>query len=754
MHEDKSLNIALNQNVTQYGEVDGMTFFGLFKRDRYGNIVKALYDQAYTTGSTPDQDELYYFSSGSYVLGLHETNHDIKKDGFYTNYEDEDNPGQILVDYIVPTPEDAEHYMWIVGENIESYDIELIASKYSTLGTYEFPFINHTSGNTTFTILGFNYDTLKPGVSLINPDDVPRVADTGEEADNTMGLAIKPGVGWVNVGSTYFMTNSQESHAGILNYKSENSNVTPSFLFYLYHSKNLQTDGSMGTCIISILVVTPIDDLTNKVKRINFNVTISRAIYDSEEYEGAMMPGRQYEMFTSSRMDITAKSSLSAYYSLYMESNQNPYRTGYHRVLTSNIMLPVNTKITMIDFASATTPEYYYYIVNSTDNAALQSYYNEHDEVNYPLSNFVRMGSLDNTNKYSDAVANNIYYDSSGKRAIEEFIFIVDFKDAGITQDMSNCSLLIELVDSENQVIRSVLGIQRSNLIYNLHANHQGVITAHANVSKPIVYPGENEDLRITIDFNQNDDMSLNRIVDTTYYEKKLGIKVSFINEHGNVVNGVDLMGTSLTLDGNTYYARSDGTIRFKIADRVVNSYSNVRINTTNSSLAAGEYTVLVDAFYSPDGIYYGMTPADSVTTSFIMMNNSYGLDVLIPEEEIIYDRVTGDNINGNKQMKATISYSGLLLEPKMKVALYRRNYNEVYALDYREVDINDYITNNLTVFGSGTNIYNIIDALEATNTYTFNFKPNITSGTYKLEFRLYDGSTYVGNVIKYVMIK
>ena len=754
IHEDKVLNIALNQNVTAYGEVDGMTFFGMFKRDRYGNIVRAMYDYNYETGDTIPENDLYYFNSGSYVLGLHETNHDIKKDGFYTNYDDPDNPGKVLIDYITPTPENAEHYMWTVGVSVLSYDIELIASKYSTLGTYEFSFINDTSGNTTFTIVGFNYDSLNADVSLINPDNIPRVAATGNDADNTMGLAIKPGIGWVNVGRTYFLTDSVNSHEGITNYKSENSNVAPSFVFYLYHSKNLQTEGPMGVAIISLLVVTPIDDLTNSVQRINFNVTISRAIFDSNDYEGAMMPGRQYEMFTSSKMDITSKSSLSAYYSLYMESNQTIYRNGYHRVLTSNVVLPVNTKITMIDFASDTKPEYYYYIVNSTDNAAIQTYYDSHNEAIYPLSNFIRMGSLDTTNKYDNELANSIYYDSSGERAIEEFIFIVDFKDANIQNDMFDCSLLIELLDNDNEIIRSVLGIQRSNMVYNLHANHQGVISVDADVSKEILYAGESEDLRITINFNQNDIMSLNRIVDTTYFEQKLGVKITFINEQGNVVNGVDLMGTSLSLDGINYYARSDGTIRFKVADRVANSFSNVRIDTTNSSLAAGQYTIRVDGFYSPDGIYYGTTPADTATTSFRMMNKSYGLEVLIPEEEIIIDKDTGNNINKTRSMTATINYSGSLLSPNIKVALYRRNYNDVYLLDYVNANINDYITNELSMFGTNTNIYNVLSSLNETNTYTFNFNTNLTTGTYKLEFRLYDDNIYVGNVIKYIIIK
>ena len=756
MHEDKVLNIALNQNVTAYGEVDGMTFFGMFKRDRNGNIVRAMYDTGYTTGDTAAEGDLFYFSSGSYVLGLHETNHDIKKDGFYTNYEDTstNNHGKILVDYITPTPENAEHYMWTIGVSVQSYDIELTASKYSTLGTYEFPFINNTSGNTTFNIVGFNYDGLNPDVSIINPDDIPRVASSGNVADNTMGLAIKPGIGWVSVGRTHFLTDSIHKYSGLLNYKSENSNVTPSFVFYLYHSKNLQTAGLVGTVVVSLEIITPIDDLTNHVERVNFNITISRAIFDTNDYEGAMTPGRQYEMFTSSKMDITSKSSLSAYYSLYMESQQSIYRSGYHRVLTSNIMLPVNTKITMIDFASDTKPEYYYYIVNATDNAALQTQYNQRGEVEYPFSNFIRMGSLDTTNKYDDSTANSIYYDGIHHRAIEEFIFIVDFKNANITENMYDCSLLIDMVDSDDNVVHSVLGIQRNNMVYNLHANYQSVISVNASVSKPLLYAGDTEDLRVTIDFNQNDNQSLNRVVDTTYYEQKLGLKVSFFNEHGAQVNGVDLLGTSLTLDGETFYARSDGTIRFKIADKVANSYSNIRINTENSSLAAGLYTIKVEGFYSPDGIYFGRTPADTDETSFRMMNKSYGLTVTIPDNEVIIDKTTGMNLNKNRLLHANIEYSGSLFEPNIKLALYRRSYVGINDTNYNLVDLSNYVNDNLTSYGTNTKIYNLIDELDSEDTATLTFNQSLTTGTYRLEFRLYDDDAYVGNIIKYIIIK
>ena len=755
INEDKVLNIALNQNVTAYGEVDGMTFFGMFKRDRNDNIVNAMYNTTYTTGDTPLDGELYYFNSGSYVLGLHETNHNIKVDGFYTNYDDPNNPGKILVDYITPTPEDAEHYMWTIGVSVQSYDIELIASKFSTLGTYEFPFINNANGNTTFTVVGFTYDDLDSNVSLVNPDNIPRIASSGTVADNTLGLAIKPGIGWLTVGETYFLTDSSSLYSGTTNYKTENSNITPSFVFYLYHSKNIQTEGLVGTVIVSLLTVTPIDDLTNTVERINFNITITRALFDSTEYEGAMTPGRQYQMFTSSKMDITSKSSLSAYYSLFTQSDRTIYHAGYHRVLTSNVILPVNTKITMIDFASATKPEYYYYIVNQEDNALLEPGFQLNGEAEYELSKFIRMGSLDQSNKYDNNLANSIYYDPDTDIAIEEFIFIVDFSNTNITSDMLDCSLLIEMMDEDNNIMYSVLGIQRSNLVYNLHANQSSVIDIDATVSKNLLYVGDVQDLRVTIDFNQSSENTTNRIVDTTYYDQKMGLKISFFDERGNQINGVDLMGTSIVLDGNNYYARSDGTIRFKIADKVANYYSNIKINTTNSTLISGNYTIKVEAFYSTDGIYFGTLPADYDEVTFRLMSRTYGLEALINDGEIIISKKDGKNDLGSNEMNVTINYEGAAFNPNIKVALYRRTYNDTYDTTYTVVDLLDYFTNELTVYNENNKIYDLLDEINGTGTYTLNTKTeSLKTGTYKLEFRLYDGTAYVGEVSKYIVIK
>ena len=211
-------------------------------------------------------------------------------------------------------------------------------------------------------------------------------------------------------------------------------------------------------------------------------------------------------------------------------------------------------------------------------------------------------------------------------------------------------------------------------------------------------------------------------------------------------------MGTSFTLDGVTHYARSDGTLRIKVADRVANAFSNIKINTENSSLTSGLYTIKVEGFYSTDGIYFGDTANSIDTVTFRFMNELYGLKATIPENELIFNSATGLNISKNDELNATIEYSGAVINPNIKVALYRRSYEDTYEMSYNLVDLADYVSNELDEYQ--TKIYDLIDEVSATNTYKFHFKSNLVTGTYKLEFRLYDGTSYVGNVIRYVIIK
>lgn len=45
MLEGKNMNIATNEAVTSYGEVSGMTFFGMYQLDRNDRVLTAFYDK-------------------------------------------------------------------------------------------------------------------------------------------------------------------------------------------------------------------------------------------------------------------------------------------------------------------------------------------------------------------------------------------------------------------------------------------------------------------------------------------------------------------------------------------------------------------------------------------------------------------------------------------------------------------------------------------------------------------------------------
>ena len=751
MLEGKNLNIATNEAVTAYGEVEGMTFFGMYQLDRNDRVLTAFYNKTYESGDTVSSGELYAFTSGSYALGLHNTNHDITKDGFYTNYESETEENTIEANYIEPTPSDASYYMWVIGETVTTYEFSLTASKYSTLGTYELPLVSSSSANTEYEILGFNYQDLESDFTLVGQDEIPRVNREGT-ADSKMSLVMEPAnSGFVTKGETTFMTNEDSPISGTTNYKAENSASVSSFVFYLYHSKNLNQERNIGTVTISLIAITPIDDLNNEVTRINISINLNTALYNTNDYEGAMTPGSEYNLFASSPTNITTKSSLSAYYSLYLESDTPYYKDGYYHALVSSYILPKDTKITMIDFSNEMNPTYYYYVITDEDVEKATREYNLYGECSYLLSQFIAMGSTSEENNYHEENNNTNYYDQNLGIVEEEFIFIVDFVDTTIDQDELNNTLLIELRNQDDQTIVGVLGVQHANLTYNLYNNKEAVLDITGNLSNSKIYLGDRVNLDLTTNFIQPMIESV-QVIDTTYYDKRPGIKISIYDQNGNQLNNSSILGLTYELDGNIYYPRMDGTVRIPLADKVANLYSRIKINTENTNIASGNYTLKIESFGSYDGIYYGPVSSDTLEIPFTVMNSRYGLNVTLNDGSVIIDKDTGMTSIDNNALVFNIDYSSNLANPNIRLSLYRRNYDEVYDLNYTKVNLLDYITNNLQDLGEYTYL---LDENPFSNMSKFIYlKENLKSGTYKFVFSLYDGDIYIGDVSKYVIIK
>lgn len=749
--EGKVLNIAKTQNIKTPGEVYGMTFFGMYQRTREGVISTGLYDGKYNYDDVVPSTDLYMYSKGSYVLGEHKKNHDITKDGFYSNFNLNDSSGKIKVDYINPTPDDADYYMWSIGEQVSSYPMTMTASKYLTLGTVDLPLVRHSGPNAVLSIVGFNYTDLADGVNLVDPDTIPRIASNQHDADNNIGLVVRtPSTGWMNKGETMFLSDPDHPINGTINYKRENSAITPILQFYLYHSKNLYTSGNMGDVTISLVVVTPLNDLESKVERVNVEIHLTRALVTTNDYEGTAAPGKQYSLFASDAVNITTTGSYSNYYSFFVEQ-ENFYKTGYHRTLVSDYVLPEKTKITLIDLHNHQDPSYYYYIVSAADYTAALAEYQTNQEVTYDFSRFIRMGSTSPGNTYDDAANNSIYYDSSTHIAQEEFIAIVDFSESGITENVIGKSLLIELRNSGNQTMVGVLGLQQEGMQYNLIHGEKSVIDVVGELSKNNIYPGDEVRLNVTTNFVQTTYNGL-PIYDTVALDHQLGIKITIFDSNNNQVTGASLLGVSYELDGVKHYPRTDGTTRIKIAEKISNVLARIKINTTKS-LAPGEYTMKIESFSSPDGIYYGLVSSDYVEVPFNVLDSVYGLEVTLPEKQVIINKKTGKNLNGNNTEVFNYKYSSVLEHPEIHITLKRRSYNSVFSTEYQSVDLKDYFTTEFTPTNKPNEYLLTKNPIDNSNVF-INLKSDLVSGTYKLVFSLYDGTNYIGEVYQYLIIK
>lgn len=737
--EGKNLNIAKDQQVTDYGTVSGMTFFGIFNYDNDRNVNTGIYSPSYDPGDVMDWSGT--FTRGSYVLGKHVTNHNIEVDGFYSHFMDEETAIN-EVKYIEPTPESARYYMWFIGENVIEYNVNLVASKYSTLGSVEYSFMDFYKPNTSFQILSFDSSEMTSGVTLVDKNNIPRIAPTAQIANNQFGLAIEASnTGWLTTGKTSFYT-SEPSINGVTYYEGENSSVVPTMLFYLYHSKNLSEEKDLGTARISIMAITKLNALSNEVKRLVVNVNMSSALFQTSEYEGAMTPGDKYELFTSTANNITTKSKFSAYYALY-SSGENLYKAGYHRVLASSFVLPENTKITMLDFVNG-VPEYYYHIITAADVQAAQAEFALQGECSYALSMFTKMGSKSNNSNYNDAAMNAIYYD--GTDSSEEFIFIVDFADTNITQDRLGNTLLIEIRDSQEASIITVLGIQHSQLSYNLYHNCDSTISPTITESLNPLYIGYSDIFDVVVDYTNSSTGGVT-VTDTQYFDSKLGVQVYIKNSEDHIVSGTDLTGTYFSMDGVQYFPDIDGVTHIKLSDKVGNAEKWLVFNTDNSSLATGDYTFVFEVFGSPDGIYYSTSLPEEEEIDVTIINTIYGFNPVLNDDSVIFYS------NNNKDLLFTINYTSLLEAPNIRLAMYRREYDEIYDTGYQLVDFSTFADENL-IYTTNQYEYMIVGNPTQSTSATILLKDNLLTGTYRLSFRLYDGETMIGEVIRYIIVR
>ena len=759
MIEGKNLNVATNESVTTYGEVSGMFFFGLFSGVNNPATTTGLYYHGYNNGDTITNEGL--FIANAYVLGQHLVNHDITVDGFYTNYN---NDGIIKTNYITPTPDNDVYYMWVAGENLKTttFNVELSASKYITLGTAELLLQGFSTPNVKYIVTGVAPNLLK-GVELIAPNQINPIEPDAEKANSLLGLTIESGnSGWATKGQTTFLTENGGIYTGTTEYDKDNTEYTPTFNICLYHSQNITEKRALGDISIRLQVLTPKDDLSYDVSLINIIVTISSNFFQDDFYEGAITPGQKFGLFTTTDTTITNKSDFSVYFSHTFSIDQideedredyNYYSDfyNYRRALISTdsnglpYCFPENTKLTMLDMV---TNKYYYYIVTPQDVAQ--------NKYVYYLEDFTIMGS--ENGKYDEQVESHNYYVPDQNTYYENFIFHVSFADTDLQENLVNNTLLMELRNDEGQTLVGVIGIQRDVLRYSVYCGENSTIELEGEIDPTIAYLGDIINLNLSTKFTQTI-VDSKKVYDTQYFDDKLGVKLTIYDANGNQVTNDSLFGVYFDLDGQRFYPRVDGTTRIKIADKVTDVLAKLKLHTeNNSTLATGDYKIKIESFGSSDGIYYGVQASDMIELNFTLISSSFGLKIKTSDNDKIVENETGiTKADENNSIVINLEYSSVLANPDITISLYRRDYSDIYSQEYQLVDLANYTTNTLRKSqNENCSEYEYIlyeNPLSDLN-YFLNLKTELVTGTYKIVYKLYDDKNYIGEAYEYMIIK
>lgn len=764
MLANRNLNVTTNEAATEYGQVSGMTFFGMYQTYGNGAFSYGLYEDSVNYGDSGDAGDIII--GGSYVLGLHSLNHDITVDGFYSNYMDESYT-EVTTAYIEPTPPDSNYYMWTIGISAINYSFAMTASKYSSLGTYELSMREFSSGNTTFEVIGFNSEGLTSGVELIDSNSVPKVADTEEQANSILGLSMKSETSeWTSYETTKFLSQNDGAYTGDTTYLTDSQALAPSLMFYLYHAKNITLDQELGTVVVTMQARTPINEIEYDVQLITITIDlVARNYDDGNAYDASITYDKKYELPAATSVNITNQSQFTTYFDLFATSDtfEDFYgrnNENYHALVT-DYALPVGTQITMLDLGNQSgIPSYYYYTVDETDYERALNQLQTENEVTYRLSNFIKMGSIDKDNTYSDEEMNQIYYDEDQKVTMEEFIFIFDLKETTTTGNHLNHYMRFELRNEEDRALVSVLGIRQNVMYFNLYESSNVVLNQEVTLDNNYIYPDIDSHIHYKTQVTYDQTENRESIINTNYESTNMGLNVILYDDTNTQVSATLLTGTSIRMDGVEYFADSEGVFRIKLAGKVSNLEKDIYF-LTDETLPAGNYKMVFSLFASSDGLHNtgGMQPVEQ-EFNIIVVPADNAIKVTSEDQRKLVNGETGLNELGNNESIFRITTSINLTNPNLRISLYKRNIDNKDTTSYTEISLDqvfNHVFSTPGVYGLTPSTENelVVDPSFTENTnITLSYKDTLTSGTYRIIFRLYDNNQLIDEDQEYIIIK
>ena len=362
------------------------------------------------------------------------------------------------------------------------------------------------------------------------------------------------------------------------------------------------------------------------------------------------------------------------------------------------------------------------------------------------------MGSLSDANNYDDTVANRDNYYSDLNISAEEYIFTFDFSEANIPDSVGSAEVFLTYQKEDVQQKQiPTFRAGNSNTLYNLVVGGDASLLLTLPEGQNVAYVGKDLDLTTNIKYVEST-AGGRRVADTQFSQDKLGLKITLYNSDNHIVTGTSLLGTVFYINNTAYSANLDGSVRLKVADNVANVNTVVNIDLSKSTLPTDNYRMVVEAFGSPDGLYFGTTHSFVAEKTIQIVNEKYGLKASVIDTDSIITGETGFTLDGDHELKFNLDYTSRFEHPNIRVKLYRRNYDETYSLQYDEVDLQDYVTTELVE--TKEHEYLVTNEPQRNNVYTLTLGDHLMTGTYKVVFEIYNSDNYIDSVYSYIFIK
>ena len=457
---------------------------------------------------------------------------------------------------------------------------------------------------------------------------------------------------------------------------------------------------------------------------------------------------------TEDSVNITSKSSVTYNFKY---NDERTYQENDTNNLVTNILLPVNTQLTLFD--NSTKQVYKYKITSSED---LYNYASSCTEegcekyATYPLSNFIKLGQTDKTKVFSDETYIN--------QKTKDLSITIDFSKTEITDNLA-LEAYLDLRNSSKEPVVSTL--KDSIKIVNIYPNqNMNLVINKLNTPNTISYNSDSE-TEINIETYISNKILNNKVIyDTSATDKKLGIAIKLIDKDSNVIAKEYLKNIAFKVGDNLYSPDSDGITRIKLSDNLDKVTTTLKIITylSNTKLDLGDYNFVITPFVAADGKYTNLLESSSINIPVSVTNKKetdYGFKAVLTvlDDQNNEREFTSVISKAKEEAEETIAIPTTKIKIRLidttklnskaiKVSLYKRATTIAADQTYELVDLQDYVNNELTSVDDKK--YSLTD----TNTILeFNNK-SLENNGYELRFELYDGDRKITTVRKKFITK